>query len=220
MENIKEKLQSPAFMMFVLYFFTAIAIVAFLEKGTFLLWLNERHNPFGNVFFRYVTLLGEFHIYILVGVALLIYRYYYAILLVLVGGIHYLIVQFLKQIVFNTGRPTAFLQDAGKQFNVVEGVNIESLFGMPSGHTASAFTLAVLLICLTKNKLLQVFYMLLAILVAISRVYLLQHFMVDTIVGALIGFFISGLLWWYFTYKRPSILYNKKSLQRGLIFNR
>ena len=220
MENIKEKLQSPAFIMFVLYFLTAISIVLFLEKGTFLWWLNQRHNPFGNVFFRYVTLLGEHHVFITAIFFLLAYRYYYAILLASVGGIHYILVQFLKQFVFNSARPKLYFQDSEMSFNVVEGIQIESLFGMPSGHTAAAFTLATLLICLTKNKLLQVIYMLIAILVAISRVYLFQHFMEDTIVGALIGFFISGFFWWYFTYKRPAILYNQKSLQRGLIFNR
>jgi membrane-associated phospholipid phosphatase len=91
---------------------------------------------------------------------------------------------------------------------------------MPSGHSASAFALATILILLTKNKLLQVMLMLLAILVAVSRVYLFQHFMVDTIVGATIGLIVSGTIWWYLSFKNQSILYNINPLHRGLIFNR
>jgi membrane-associated phospholipid phosphatase len=165
-------------------------------------------------------LLGEAHIFIIAGVILLLYRIYYAILLTLTGVIHYIIVQFLKIIVFDAHRPSLKFEESLSSFNLVEGIELHSNYSMPSGHTAAAFALATILILLTKNKLLQVIYMLLAILVAISRVYLFQHFMVDTVVGATIGLLVSGIIWWYFTYKKPSILYNINSLHRGLIFNR
>jgi membrane-associated phospholipid phosphatase len=220
MESIKEKLQSPAFLMYVLYFLTALILVLFLDKGTFLFWLNKRHNPFGDVFFSYVTLLGEWHIFVISGIILLLYRLYYAILLTLTGVIHFFIVQFLKIIVFDASRPALKFQESLTSFNLIEGIDLHTYYSMPSGHSASAFALATILILLTKNKLLQVIYMLLAILVAISRVYLFQHFMVDTLVGSIIGIFVSGTIWWYFSYKNPSILYNLNPLHKGLIFNR
>jgi membrane-associated phospholipid phosphatase len=220
MESVKDKLQSPAFLMYVLYFLTALALVLFLDKGTFLLWLNQRHNPFGDVFFSYVTLLGEAHIFVLVGIILLLYRFYYAILLTLTGIIHYAVVQFLKIIVFDAHRPSIKFEESLSSFNLVEGVELHTFYSMPSGHSASAFALATILILLTKNKLLHVIYMLFAILVAVSRVYLFQHFMADTLVGATIGLFISGTIWWYFTFKNASILYNINTLHKGLIFNR
>ncbi|SMG14668.1 PAP2 superfamily protein [Marivirga sericea] len=220
MESIKDKLQSPAFLMYVLYFLTALAVVLFLEKGTFLLWLNERHNPFGDVFFSYVTLLGEWHIFVIAGVLVLLYRIYYAILLTLTGLIHLAIVQFLKIIVFEAHRPALKYEESLSSFNLVEGVELSTFYSMPSGHSASAFALATILILLTKNKLLQVFLMLLAILVAVSRVYLFQHFMVDTIVGASLGLLVSGTIWWYFSFKNQSLLYNINPLHKGLIFNK
>ncbi|HET8859638.1 phosphatase PAP2 family protein [Marivirga sp.] len=220
MESLKDKLQSPALLMYVLYFLTALALVLFLDKGTFLFWLNQRHNPFGDVFFKSITLLGEWHIFVIVGIILLLYRVYYAILLAFTGLFHFLIVQFLKVIVFNAHRPSLQFEETLSSFNLVEGVDLHSLYSMPSGHSASAFALATILILLTKNKLLQVIYMLLAILVAISRVYLFQHFMVDTLVGSVIGLLVSGVIWWYFSFKKPSLLYNMNPLHRGLIFNK
>ena len=220
MESLKDKIQSPAFLMYVLYFLTALALVLFLEKGTFLFWLNQKHNPFGDIFFSKVTHLGEWPIYLIVGILLIAYRLYYAILLTLTGIVQVVIVQILKNIVFEAPRPALQFQDSLSSFNLVEGVELRTLSSMPSGHTASAFALATILILLTKNKLLQVMYMLLAILVAISRVYLFQHFMVDTVVGATIGLLVSGLIWWYLSFKNPSILYNIKPLHKGLIFNR
>jgi membrane-associated phospholipid phosphatase len=220
MESLKEKLQSPALLMYVLYFLTALIVVLFLDKGTFLLWLNQKHNPFGDAFFSSVTLLGEWHIFVIAGVLLLLYRIYYAILLTLTGLVHLLIVQFLKILVFNASRPALHYEDSLSSFNLVDGIELSTFYSMPSGHSASAFALATILILLTKNKLLQVIYMLLAILVAISRVYLFQHFMVDTLVGATIGLLVSGTIWWYLSFQNRTILYNINPLHRGLIFNR
>lgn len=220
MESLKDKLQSPAFLMYVLFFLTALVLVLFFDKGTFLFWLNQRHNPFGDVFFSYITLLGEWHIFVLSGIILLLYRLYYAILLTLTGVIHFFIVQFLKIIVFDASRPALKFQESLSSFNLIEGIDLHTYYSMPSGHSASAFALATILILLTKNKLLQVIYMLMAILVAISRVYLFQHFMVDTLVGSIIGIFVSVFIWWYLSFKNPSILYNLNPLHKGLIFNR
>jgi membrane-associated phospholipid phosphatase len=220
MESIKDKLQSPAFLMYVLYFLAALGVVLFLEKGTFLIWLNEKHNPFGDVFFSYVTILGEWPVFVFAGLIVLSYRVYYAILLALTGLIHVLIVQFLKIIVFEAHRPALHYEESLSSFNLVEGVELSTFYSMPSGHTASAFALATILILLTKNRLLQVILMLLAILVAVSRVYLFQHFMVDTIVGATIGLLVSMTIWWYLSFKNRSILYNINPLHKGLIFNR
>ncbi|PTB97489.1 hypothetical protein C9994_02525 [Marivirga lumbricoides] len=217
MESLKEKLQSPAFTMFVLYFVTALFLVLFLDKGTFLLWLNKRHNPFGNFFFQYVTHFGEGLIYIFIVVIFLFYRYYNALILAFAGVLQYGIVQIAKAYIFDTPRPSLYYESEKLLYNVVEGVNLEAKFSFPSGHTATAFTLATLLICFTSNKLLQVLYMLIAILVAISRVYLFQHFLVDTVGGAVSGLLIGGIIWWYFSIKNPQLLYNRKVMQQGLI---
>jgi membrane-associated phospholipid phosphatase len=220
MESLKDKLQSPAFLMYVLYFLTVLVLVLFSEKGTFLVWLNEKHNPFGDMFFTYITYLGEWHVFVIVGIILLLYRVYYAILLTLTGLLHLLIVQFLKIMIFNSSRPALFYEDSLSSFNLVEGIELNSFYSMPSGHSASAFALATILILLTKNKLLQVIYMLLAILVAVSRVYLFQHFMGDTLAGATIGLLVSVIIWWYLSFQNTSILYNTNALHKGLIFNK
>jgi membrane-associated phospholipid phosphatase len=62
--------------------------------------------------------------------------------------------------------------------------------------------------------------MLLAILVAVSRVYLFQHFMGDTLAGATIGLLVSVIIWWYLSFQNTSILYNTNALHKGLIFNK
>lgn len=219
MESLKEKFQGPAFMMFVLYFITTLTISIFWDKGTFLLWLNDKHNAYGDVFFKYATHLGDGLIYLFLAIIFVIYRYFNLILLAATALLQTIIVTIGKRLIFDLPRPRSFFENSEEIFNMVAGVKVYTAHSFPSGHTASAFAVATLLICLTKNKLYQVLLMLGAILVAISRIYLLQHFLMDTVAGALVGMLSAGVVWWYFTLKNPNILFNKTKLQGGLLIS-
>ncbi|MBS1563115.1 MAG: phosphatase PAP2 family protein, partial [Bacteroidetes bacterium] len=63
----------------------------------------------------------------------------------------------------------------------------------PSGHTTSAFALATILALHATKKGWGVFFLLLAVGVAYSRIYLGQHFLPDVTMGAILGT-VSGLL--------------------------
>ncbi len=67
-------------------------------------------------------------------------------------------------------------------------------FSFPSGHTAAAFSLAVTSALVTSGHVASTVYVLLAILVAVSRVYLGVHYLSDVTVGALIGSFYAILV--------------------------
>lgn len=67
-------------------------------------------------------------------------------------------------------------------------------FSFPSGHTAAAFSLAVTSALVTSGHVASSIYMFLAILVAVSRVYLGVHYLTDVTAGALIGSFYAILV--------------------------
>lgn len=65
----------------------------------------------------------------------------------------------------------------------------------PSGHTANAATIAVLLALLIPRAWVAVLGALYVVLMALSRTYLGAHWVSDTVGGALVGAAIAALVW-------------------------
>ena len=102
-----------------------------------------------------------------------------------------LITQFFKKVVFpNDFRPILVLAD---KVRVIPGYYINRLHSFPSGHTSTAFTLALLSAYLVKGRFWVYFFPLVAFFVGYSRVYLAQHFVTDVFAGMLTGIISSYL---------------------------
>ncbi|WP_312653073.1 phosphatase PAP2 family protein [Proteiniclasticum sp.] len=67
-------------------------------------------------------------------------------------------------------------------------------FSFPSGHTTAAFCLAVTSALVTEGHIASTVYLVLALIVAISRVYLGVHYPSDVIAGGVIGTFYAILV--------------------------
>lgn len=105
------------------------------------------------------------------------------------------VVQFLKHIVFsNQVRPVEFFKET-HELIFVPGLEMARYNSFPSGHTAAAFAMFFTLSLFAKNRYWGFVFFALAMLVGISRVYLMQHFFRDVYVGSIIGVFVPALLW-------------------------
>ena len=82
--------------------------------------------------------------------------------------------------------------------NFVEGIEpYRAATSFPSGHSMAGFALFTFLCLSTPRKSgLQVVFAVLAICVAVSRVYLVQHFLQDIVVGGMIGLLLGGFWYW------------------------
>lgn len=163
--------------------------VFFFPKGAIELVINQHHHPGLDFFFKYITHLGDGSLLAVLLVSLLFYNYYTTILTALSVVFQAIIVSIFKRGIYKgLERPIAFF-DENISLNIVDGVDIHSSNTFPSGHTTTGFALFAILFIVINNRgiLVSTILFLLAFLVGLSRVYLLQHFVIDVYFGAIFG---------------------------------
>ncbi|TAL68826.1 MAG: phosphatase PAP2 family protein [Bacteroidetes bacterium] len=202
------------FSLYLAFLIAGLYPLLIMKKGDFLLWLNSLHNPTLDFFFKYMTYFGDGLTYIAVGLLLLLFvngRYFlFAISGYAASGIA---AQIIKRIA-DTPRPKLFFGD-NVLLHYAPGVHILSYNSFPSGHSASAFSLFFLLSIITQNKKIGIFYFFVALLVGISRVYLVQHFFIDVYFGSIIGMLFTLIC--YFLFMKLDKENKKKWLNKPII---
>lgn len=178
------------------------AYVLFLIIGCFLFYnyskpelelaLNQYNTPYFDFFFKYYTYVGDAIIFIIANVVILIFNRRNGALMAIAGILQMIIVRGLKWYVFpSAARPAHYLANVMPNYPVhyVDGVVLHSFDSIPSGHAATAFTMftMIVLLLISHKPLLSFLCFLAALLVGISRVYLMQHFVFDIYFGSLIG---------------------------------
>lgn len=173
------------FYIFAVFMVFGFAWLLIAPKGLFLVVLNRNHTEFYDFLFYYITWMGNGIFIVLASIPLMfisIRAFTFSISSFFVSG---LLSQAIKYLLAFP-RPYSWFAYTSN-FNIVDGVDILSKHSMPSGHTATAFAFFLVLAITFKNKYLGIIFFSIALLVGISRIYLLQHFFEDVFVGAALG---------------------------------
>jgi len=191
------------FILFGVFYFTCF------QKGDAVIWFNNHHSEFRDVFFKYATYLGDGVFIGIIILLFLMFKPYWFVQLLTATLANTLVIYVLKREVFNYDRPLRVLSHIKPV--AIDGVEIHEIYSFPSGHTDTAFLLAFVLTLLLVNKKWGIVLFFLALSAAVSRMYLFQHFFMDVYVGALIGVFVS-MITFYLIDKLS--LKNKKRLNQ------
>ena len=181
---------------FILFELIGWIFVGSTERLDQLLLINGAHNAFADIAFQALTSIAEVVLPVLLLIYLFRFQKAYALPYVYSYALSTGLIQVLKHFVFSDAlRPVAYFASSGVKWHLVEGLPIHSYNSMPSGHTGAAFFMFFWVAVLLRRWHWGLFAGLIAAGVAYSRVYLFQHFPVDTLVGAAIGFSSSALFY-------------------------
>lgn len=171
-----------------LLFAMILALFALIygKNNSFILIHNQYNNVFDH-FFWTVTFLGNG--FALIPIILICLFFHRDFIFPLVAGIFICIIvtQFLKQVVYPGELRPVGLELQHINVRRVLGLELNKTSSFPSGHTSQAFTLALLLVYLFKNRIWCFILPFIAFLVGYSRVYLGQHYVPDVCAGILVG---------------------------------
>lgn len=160
-------------------------LLHFGKEETHLL-LNSWHTPYVDVFFKYITQVGNGVLPVFIAAILLLVRYSWALAMGISCTTMGAVVQTLKRSVFaGDHRPAKFFSEG--ILPQIDGVELMLHHSFPSGHSATAFCILFILAFFIKQRWATYLFMSMALLAAFSRVYISQHFIQDTIVGSWIG---------------------------------
>lgn len=211
------------FSLFVLFVLVGVVVLSLIEQGDVIFYFSDNRSGFWDQFFLFFTKMGEEYVFILAFILLLFVRFRFAIFLPILG-FSVTFTSFIAKKLFAHDRPYLYFRKIGvfDQINVVEGVALNGgTNSFPSGHTMAAFALFTFLaLILPSKKGGAAVFFIVALLVGLSRIYLVQHFFKDIYLGAIIGAGL-GILCYFLQQlmsKEPRHWGNKSLLQypRGL----
>jgi len=162
--------------------FLAIILLAgnfYYGKIDFFLFLNYDGGVIADYFFKLITYIGDGMVWVPLLIYILIKHRPFFITAIVALVTSTLITHFFKQIILpDEPRPIEVIQNISL-IHIVPEVDIHHIKSFPSGHTATAFTIMLLLAYIFKNNWLTYLLFLLACCAGYSRIYLAQHFPLD-----------------------------------------
>ena len=213
--NINEVLRSIRSLLIPYLVILCICLVIKLifKREEIFFKVNGINSPLADFLAPFVTDLGNGWFAVAITMVLALFNYRKAFIMGTSYAVTSLTAQILKYI-FEEPRPALYFKDQTSRIHFVKDVDILKLHSFPSGHTVSAFMLAVILTCWSKNKAWGPVFLLIAILVGYSRMYLCEHFFEDVTAGSIIGVIVT-VMWLYWIDNKAFL--QRPKWQRGLL---
>ena len=187
---------------FSIVFSLILFLLSFLiGKQSLFLFINFNGGKIIDFFFRYWSHLGDGLIWLPFLVYIYAKKKKFLLFVVLTIVLSSLIIQTIKRNKYTDLKRPYYTIENKSLIHTVDGVELEEAHSFPSGHTGTAFTLALLVSLMVENVFIVLFFLLYAVLVGFARIYLAQHFPFDIAGGALIAVITVTALYQKFKHK-------------------
>lgn len=189
---------------YIILFVTGLVIQFTCTQSGISLFVNSFHTATLDFIFNYLTDLGDGMFAVAVVIAIFLFRRPHTLQSILCFVIPALVTQALKRLVFADHYRPSVKMKTFTELHYVPGVSMHELHSFPSGHTTSAFAVFLFLSLISSNKKFGMLFLAVSILIGLSRIYLLQHFYEDVLVGSFIGVTVTTLVYTLFENRRAT----------------
>lgn len=184
------------FIAFAIIWTIGLVAALAIDQGDMIIYYSLMRTPFWDAFYIFSTRLGEHYTYIAAAIILLFVRFRH---LITVGATAVIvtIVSFGLKKLFAHPRPYAWFEMEGRldDITLVEGIGkYRGLTSFPSGHTMSGFAIFTVFALITRYHGLKALFLVAAVFVGLSRIYLVMHFLQDVVFGSILGVLIAYLV--------------------------
>lgn len=172
-----------------------------LDKSNAIIWLSDRRHPAIDHLLYYLTRLGEWPAFVVIGLIYWYQSWRKMLAIPLIGVVVPIFSQSLKR-VFRHERPLLYFQQEGWEMPaaVLDYHIYTGHHSFPSGHSTAAWALFTLVAAIERKYCTSALCLVLAASVSVSRVYLMAHFLRDVLAGAILGFVLGYAV--YIAYDR------------------
>jgi membrane-associated phospholipid phosphatase len=185
------------FIAYSFWLLLAVLLCYAYSQATLSMHINSFRLPGLDSFAKFFTHIGDGLFAVIISILLLIYDRKIGILVILSYLMSAGITQSLKHTLYaDAGRPIQFFGST-HIVHFIDGVTLHAHNSFPSGHTTSIFSLCSMLAFTFKKYGNQVFLFVIALVAGLTRVYLLQHYLIDVLAGSFIGVLSSILLYYW-----------------------
>ncbi len=201
------------FVLYIVLLCACLVIKLSFSRADIYFAVNGLNSNWADFIAPYITDLGNGWTIIILSALLVLYNYRMAFLMASTYAFTSLSVQIIKHIV-GAPRPKIYFHDQLSRIHFVKGQYTDLFDSFPSGHTVTAFSTALLVVYLSKNKKWSIPLLLIAVLVGYSRMYLSEHFFEDVSAGSAVGVFFA--IFWIWLMDNKKFLHNP-GWKRGLL---
>jgi membrane-associated phospholipid phosphatase len=200
------KKQIPYYFIFCLLAFWTFSLLwlSFGDKISIHKTLTQYHSNQWDLIFQLITFFGDGIFLIIISFLFLLINIRTALLQIISYALSGLLCTTLKYTLFSESkRPYFYLKD-DLTFHKIIDFTYFIAHSFPSGHTTSIFAIMTIFALTYQNsRIALIVFFLFALLVAYSRIYLSQHFLIDVVAGSFLG---SGIAYLVFQMLNPRLI--------------
>jgi len=187
----------------------AAYFLAYFSKAEIHTFINAWNSAEADQFFPIFTYLGDGIIFPILLLPALFVKRQFSFAILMSALLTLILSGALKELYKDEPRPIKYFELMDQDLRQIPGVKPHYYRSFPSGHTTAAFAAWGLLALSTTRWFFKIAFLLIALGVAYSRMYLSLHFLRDVTAGALLGTFIAFFAG-YWSQRLKAEFWNKK----------